>query len=85
MLFENYFDKKTFEKIRKLATECNSILEIGAGQNSYFHFNGRNYSITGFDIYEPSLIKAKSEGKINQYVVGNVLNLESIFKPKSFD
>jgi len=85
IFFEKYFKKKVLDKIRKLANNCEQILEIGAGQNSYFHFNGRNYTITGFDIYEPSLIKAKKEGKIDQYVVGNVLNIESIFRPKSFD
>jgi len=85
LFFEKYFAEKKMRLIRNLADGCENILEIGVGQNSYYHFEGRNYKITGFDIHEPTLMKAKEIGKIDDYIVGNVLNIAQIFHGKSYD
>lgn len=85
IFFEKYFIEKEIRLIRNLAKDCETILELGAGQNSYYHVPGRKYKITGFDIYEPSLIKAKENGKIDDYIVGNVLDIGQIFNEDSYD
>lgn len=85
IFFEKYFSEKEMRLIRNLAKGCDTILELGAGQNSYYHVDGRKYKITGFDIHEPSLMKAKENGKIDDYIVGNVLEINKIFNEKSYD
>lgn len=85
LLFESYFKNRQLKIIQNFALDTTSILEIGAGKNSYFHKYLRNYTITGFDIYEKSLIQAKELGKIDNYVVGDVNKLEIYFTDKSYD
>ncbi len=85
IFFEKYFRKRQLSIVQNLGEGMNTILELGVGTNSYFHKQNRSYRIVGFDIFEPSLKKAKAKGTIDDYFVGNVNEIDKYFEENSFD
>lgn len=85
IFFEKYFRKRQLQTIQGFAEDVNTILELGIGTNSYFHKIDRPYIIFGFDIFEPSLKLAKEKHFIDDYIVGDVREINKYFEEKSFD
>jgi len=82
----NLFFRKTF--LRYLEYElkdCHSILEIGAGQNSYLKYLVNKFHITGLDISIEQFRKASSNTIYNEYIIGDARKLTKVLGQQSFD
>lgn len=91
--FFNLF-KKTFPsfvlatfilEIEKHLKDCNTILDIGCGDDSPLNFLQNKYYTVGIDGHKPSIIKSKNNKIHDDYIVGNLKNLKRLVKKKSFD
>lgn len=83
----NYIvNHKYFFKVLSNNIEDNSkVLELGAGKTSYLRNIGKSLSITALDIFQPSLDVAKVNNVYDEYICSDVLELENLSNPKSFD
>lgn len=77
-----WFFYKTLE--RKLAG-CESVLDVGCGDNSPLAKVKKTFYSVGMDIFKPNIEKSKKAKIHNYYKIGDILKLDSFFKPKSFD
>ncbi len=86
IFFENYFFKQIFLKpLLKETHDIQTVLEIGAGINSYLRMINRNTHITAFEIDRNSIELAKKRGLYDNYIMGNATKLSDHFSNKSFD
>lgn len=65
--------------------DCNSILDIGCGDNSPLQLFQRRKHTTGIDIHASTLQKTKKRKIHDEYVKGDILLLDKLFLNKSFD
>lgn len=71
--------------VEKELKECESILDVGCGANSQIQFfKIKRYAI-GIDIDRKSLEKARDKKTHDKYIHGNILEIDKMFSPKSFD
>jgi len=82
----NYFFTKYFLDIINLGiNDCSTVLEIGAGKNSYLKLIGKPLKITAIDIHKESLSIGLKKKVFDEIIVGNVLLMDQIIHPDSFD
>lgn len=75
-----------FHKVLKLKlSDCNSVLDVGCGDNSPLRRVKKTFYSEGIDIYQPSVIKSKKNNIHDKYVIGNIENINKYYKNKSFD
>lgn len=86
--------KKVLRKIREKITPplakylekeligCESVLDLGCGNDSPLNFLNLPYSI-GVDIYLPALLESKEKEIHDEYILGDITKIE--FKENSFD
>lgn len=83
------FYKKIFHdtlyELRRELDDCKSILDLGCGSSSSIKYLQKNFYSVGVDIFKPSIEKSKREGIHNEYILMDVLDIDKIFQPNSFD
>lgn len=88
-LFKKTFPSFVFAtfilEIEKYLKDCNTILDIGCGEDSPLKFLQNNYYAVGIDGHKPSIMKSKKNKIHDDYKIGNLKSLEKLVKKKSFD
>lgn len=74
----------TVREVRGALEGCNSVLDVGSGTSSPLRFLSVA-RLVGVDGHQPSLDLARQIGTHDEYHLGDVLDLDSIFSAKSFD
>lgn len=64
---------------------CFSVLDVGCGTDSPLARIKKFFTSHGIDAHKPSILKSKNKRIHDNYTVGNINNLRSHFKRKSFD
>lgn len=86
IFFEEYFKNKLFYSILKEKFETtDSILELGAGRNSYIRNIDKKVHITAVDVHENSIEDAKKNIIYNEYIQADVLMMDGKINNKSYD
>jgi SAM-dependent methyltransferase len=70
--------------LRNAIAGCEDVLDVGCGKTNNMRRLGIKHS-TGIDGYAPYLEEAKQKNLHDQYVLGDVRDLEKYFKPGQFD
>ncbi|MBS3145161.1 methyltransferase domain-containing protein [Candidatus Woesearchaeota archaeon] len=71
--------------VEKELKECENILDVGCGANSQIQFFKIKRYTVGIDIDKKSLEKSRDKKIHNKYIHKNILEINKIFSPKSFD
>lgn len=64
---------------------CASVLDVGCGSDSPLARIKKFFTSHGIDAHQPSVLKSKDKKIHDKYTVGNINDLKSHFKRKSFD
>lgn len=64
---------------------CKSVLDLGCGFRSPIHNFPKTFYTEGVEIYDPYIESSKRHGIHDRYHNIDVLTINKIFKPKSFD
>jgi hypothetical protein len=75
--------KKYYFYIEGALLNCNSVLDMGCGNDSPIKKLSRNFYSVGFDGFKPSIMESKKKGIHNEYVLGDLAH--PCFQPRSFD
>lgn len=87
---DNFFFGKLHDQYPKMLEKevlgCDSLLDVGCGFESPIRgFSSKIKHTVGVDFYEYAIERSKKAGIHNDYVVADVLQLDSCFGEKSFD
>lgn len=64
---------------------CKKVLDLGCGRRSPIQYcRNVEYSV-GVDIFEPYIEESKSKKIHNEYLKMDLLDIDKVFEPKSFD
>ncbi len=85
--------KKTYRKIfpdylKELASVlggCESLLDVGCGNDSPIRYLRGNFRSAGVDVFEPSIRESKEKGIHDEYHQMDLLNITEKFGKDSFD
>lgn len=80
--YQDIFFHKTLE--RNLFN-CRSVLDLGCGADSPLGKVKKTFRSIGVDLYEKSIDESKRKRIHDQYVLGDILKIDRMYKPKSFD
>jgi hypothetical protein len=72
----------TYRVLQTIGSECESVLDIGCGRNSFTSNLGCSVSV-GVEAWLPDILEAKGRGTHDHFVVARAERL--CFAPKSFD
>lgn len=74
-----------YKKLEKELFLCNSVLDVGCGSNSPLRkVKIKKYSV-GVDVFKPSIKISRSKKIHDKYKIGNVNQIDKMFKKNSFD
>lgn len=86
LFFEKTFEKKLFHSIlKKYIEDDDQVLELGAGSDSHIRKIYEDIHITAIDSHKSSIEKANEKKIYTKYIYGNVLELDKLTNPKSYD
>ena len=86
IFFEKLFsDLLFFNLLKKKFKNVQTVLELGAGKDSYINFKDRGYRITALDLHKASIEISKKHNNFDEYILGDAREVRDIFKNKSFD
>jgi len=71
-------------ELRRALRDCESILDLGCGQNSPARFLQGRY-LVGMDGYEPDLKRAQERGTHDEYICGDVRSAAEQIRDRKFD
>lgn len=78
-------DAVYYNVLGKELAEMQSVLDVGCGSDSPLARVKKTFYSIGVDIFKRSIEKSKKAKIHDSYKVGDILKIESFFKPKSFD
>lgn len=78
-------DANYYNVLTKELKDQESVLDVGCGDNSPLAKVKKKFRSVGIDAFGPSIKKSKKNKIHDEYRVGDILKLDSFFKPKSFD
>lgn len=81
----NIGDAHYYNVLEKELEGVKSVLDVGCGSNSPLAKVKKTFVSTGVDIFKRSIEKSKKAKIHDSYKVGDILKIETFFKPKSFD
>lgn len=86
VFFEEFFnDLFFFNLLKKNFGDVKTVLELGAGEDSYLNFNDRDFHITALDLHKPSIERSKKHNNFDEYILGDAREILTIFDSGSFD
>ena len=62
-----------------------TVLDVGCGNNSPLAKVKKTFYSVGLDVYKPNIVESKKAKIHDEYKLGDVLKLDKLFKPGSFD
>jgi len=71
-------------ELRRVLWDCQSILDLGCGQNSPVKFLPDRH-LVGVDGFEPDLKKARERGTHDEYICGDVRHAVDLVPGRKFD
>lgn len=74
-----------YKILEKELSNATSVLDVGCGSNSPIARIHKTFYAVGIDIFEPSIKRSKLLKIHDDYKLGNVLKIDELFKPKSYD
>lgn len=75
-----------FYKVLELSLSgCNSVLDVGCGNNSPLRRVRKTFHSEGIDVYRLSIIESKKNKIHDKYVIDNIENIDKYYKNRSFD
>jgi len=72
-------------ELENLLSDCDSVLDLGCGDNSPLGFIERKRYLVGVDGFKKSILKSKKLNIHDKYLHKNILDVKKDFKKKSFD
>ncbi len=78
-------DTEYYEKIGEELRGMLSVLDVGCGENSPIRNIKKTFFSTGVDLSESAIKKSSDRGIHDQYLVSNILDIDTLFEKKSFD
>src|SRR3990167_6716294 len=78
-------DAYYYQVLEKELVGMKSVLDVGCGSNSPLAKVTKTFYSFGIDIAKQSIEKSKIAKIHDDYKVGNVLKIDTYFRPKSFD
>ena len=72
-------------ELHNLLKDCNSILDLGCGDNSPIGFIERKRYLVGVDGFKKSILKSKKLNIHDKYIHANILDVKKDFKKNSFE
>lgn len=72
-------------EIEKYLDSCETVLDVGCGDNSPLGFFEKKYKTLGIDGYKASVQLSKKKELHDDYIVGDIKKLTTLVKAKSFD
>jgi len=72
-------------ELESLLSNCDSVLDLGCGDNSPLGFIERKKYLVGVDGFKKSIIKSKSKNIHDKYLHKDILEIKKDFNRKSFD
>lgn len=78
-------DASYYSTLEKELEGMESVLDVGCGDNSPLVRVKKKFRSVGVDTFAPSIKKSKKNKIHDDYKIGDILELDSFFKPKSFD
>ena len=86
VFLEDFFNDLLFYNLLKKCFEnVQTVLELGAGKDSYINFKDKDYKITALDLHKASIEKSKEHNNFDEYILGDAREINEIFKDRSFD
>ncbi len=87
-LYDAYY-WRIFPSYRRILTEelkgCNTILDVGCGNDSPIQYFSRGRYLVGIDMFSPSLKASRLKKIHNKYYKMNALDIAKKFRNNSFD
>lgn len=84
-MFNKYKDIVMHTVIAMHLRDCKTVLDIGCGDDSPLQYVSGNFKSEGLDIYEKSIKISKKKKIHNSYKLGDVSNIQNLYKDNSFD
>ena len=84
-LEELFNDLLFFNLLKKNFENAKTVLELGAGEDSYLNSKDRNFHITTLDLHKPSIERSKKHNNFDEYILGDAREITTIFDRDSFD
>lgn len=84
-IINKYKDIFYYKALENHLKACSSVLDVGCGDDSPLLRIKKTFTSYGIDAHKPSILKSKNKKIHDEYIVGNINNLRSHFKRKSFD
>ena len=84
-IINDYKDLFYYKTLESHLRDCSSVLDIGCGSDSPLLRLKKTFLSHGIDAHRPSITISKNKKIHDNYTVGNINNLRSHFKAKSFD
>lgn len=81
----NLGDLFYYKKLQSELKEASSVLDLGCGSQSPLAKIKKKFFLVGVDIFKPRIRQSKKKKIHNQYLVGDVLEIDKFFKKNSFD
>lgn len=72
-------------ELENLLSDCDSVLDLGCGDNSPIGFIKRKGYLVGVDGFKKSILKSKKLNIHDKYLHKNILDVKKDFKKNSFD
>lgn len=80
-----YKDIFFYRQLEKGLLDCHSVLDVGCGVDSPIGRIKKSFYSEGIDIFRPSIQGSKKKKIHDQYRIGNIMKIDTFYKPKSFD
>ena len=86
IFFEKLFSDLLFlNLLKKNLDDVKTVLELGAGEDSYINFVDRKFKITALDLHKASIEMSKEHNNFDEYILGDAREITTIFDRDSFD
>ncbi|HSX40807.1 MAG TPA: class I SAM-dependent methyltransferase [Candidatus Saccharimonadales bacterium] len=89
MTVKNFIDQNKdifyFKTLERHLQGCKSVLDIGCGDDSPLRRVKKTFSSHGVDAFAPSIKKSKAKKIHDTYTTSDLLKIDKLFKPNSFD
>jgi 2-polyprenyl-3-methyl-5-hydroxy-6-metoxy-1,4-benzoquinol methylase len=73
------------QQLEAAVGDVSSILDVGCGEDSPLRVFGRRTHRVGVDAYEPAIERSRAAGIHDEYRVADILELNEMFAPNSFE
>jgi len=84
-LIQRYKDIFFYKTLERNLSDCKDVLDVGCGSNSPIRYIKKKFKSEGLDLFKKSIAESREKRIHSTYRIGNISNLDKLYKPKSFD